>query len=254
MLHILSIGNSFSEDAQRYLHDFSVAEGNEMHSVNLYIGGCNLKNHWENAQQDAILYHFHENGHTIWENDQPRQVCIRQVLASQEWDVITLQQASHDSGEFHTYQPYLDQLASYIRRLAPKARLMIHQTWAYEKDATHPGFSRYKNNQQYMHACLHDAYEKAGQAIQADIIPCGDVIQALRQTPAFDYDQGKPSLCRDGFHMSLDYGRYALAATFYGALTGKKAHAPIIPLDDCNHPDPALLQLICDTAASILKI
>ncbi len=39
MLKILSIGNSFSQDAQRYLYDISKSNGEEIKNVNLYIGG-----------------------------------------------------------------------------------------------------------------------------------------------------------------------------------------------------------------------
>ncbi|MBO5745552.1 MAG: hypothetical protein J6S13_00495, partial [Clostridia bacterium] len=46
-----------------------------------------------------------------------------------------------------------------------------------------------------------------------------DVIQALRSTPEFNYPQ-EPSLCRDGFHMHLLYGRYAVGATWFETLLG----------------------------------
>jgi hypothetical protein len=53
------------------------------------------------------------------------------------------------------------------------------------------------------------------------VIPAGDVVQALRQLPEFDYLNGGLSLCRDGFHMSETYGRYAVAATWFEMLTGE---------------------------------
>ena len=34
------------------------------------------------------------------------------------------------------------------------------------------------------------------------------------------YKNGGLSLCRDGFHLSLDYGRFAAAATWLKTLTG----------------------------------
>lgn len=40
-------------------------------------------------------------------------------------------------------------------------------------------------------------------------------IQKLRDTvPEFDYGNGGISLCRDGFHLTLDYGRLAAACTW----------------------------------------
>ena len=52
MLSILAIGNSFSQDATAYLHMAAEAAGVETLVVNLYIGGCSLKTHWENMQGD----------------------------------------------------------------------------------------------------------------------------------------------------------------------------------------------------------
>lgn len=44
-LKILAIGNSFSEDATRYLHQLANAAGIDTKIVNLYIGGCPLERH-----------------------------------------------------------------------------------------------------------------------------------------------------------------------------------------------------------------
>ena len=255
MLHVLSIGNSFSDDAQRYLHQLSLAEGIEIDSVNLYIGGCSLKTHWENALHDEPAYVVQHNGHTLHlADDKPMMTYIWQALQGRKWDVVTLQQCSPYCGLYATYQPYIGRLAEYIRRWAPGTRLMIQQTWAYEIDSTHPGFARYQCSQQKMYECLCDAYQKAAKAIQVELIPSGHVIQALRKTPSFDYANGGLSLCRDGYHMSLDYGRYALAATWYGAITGHAPTGKPLSLDSCEQPDTALLQLICQTASAQLGL
>ena len=56
MYKILAIGNSFSQDATAYLHDIAAAGGTDTKIVNLYIGGCSLKTHWENAENDHKNY------------------------------------------------------------------------------------------------------------------------------------------------------------------------------------------------------
>ena len=43
--------------------------------------------------------------------------------------------------------------------------------------------------------------------------------------PEFDYKNGGISLCRDGFHLSLDYGRYIAAAVWLRVLSGKPVSA-----------------------------
>ena len=72
-----------------------------------------------------------------------------------------------------------------------------------------------------MFARLSAAYQAASERQGIPLIPCGDVIQAIRREPPFQYEEGGMSLCRDGFHMSWLYGRYALAAVWYGTITGK---------------------------------
>ena len=74
-----------------------------------------------------------------------------------------------------------------------------------------------------MFDCIKKASEKAAKSIGAELIPTGQVIQILRETvPEFDYANGGISLCRDGFHLSLDYGRFAAAAVWLYVLSGKK--------------------------------
>ena len=110
-MKILSIGNSFSEDAQRYLHKMALANGENIKAVNLFIGGCSLKTHYYNILEDAPKYHFTFNGEYT-----EIYVSIKQALMSDDWDYITLQQASFFSNQYETYQPYLNSLVAYIKK------------------------------------------------------------------------------------------------------------------------------------------
>ncbi len=44
-MNILAIGNSFSQDATRYLYDIALSDNVNIKVVNLYIGGCSLELH-----------------------------------------------------------------------------------------------------------------------------------------------------------------------------------------------------------------
>ena len=57
-MKILSIGNSFSQDAHRYLHKLAKQEGVDLKTVNLYIGGCSLRTHYLNMLGDYANYIF----------------------------------------------------------------------------------------------------------------------------------------------------------------------------------------------------
>lgn len=216
MIKILSIGNSFSQDATAMLHDIAESAQTELYVVNLFIGGCSLKTHWENAQADQQAYSCEQNG-----KETGRFVSIKDALLEENWDFVTLQQASHDSGILETYHPYVELLSDYITAYAPLSKQLLHQTWAYEIDSGHECFYLYENSQELMFDKLKAAYSAAASQIHADIIPCGEVIQGLRGLVPFQYATGGVSLCRDGFHMGWVFGRYAVAAVWYETLTKK---------------------------------
>ncbi len=217
-MKILSIGNSFSTDAHRWLHKLAKANGADITTANLFIGGCSLETHWKNVKEDNAFYDYELNG-----SEGGRKISIDEALRLDKWDVITLQQASSMSGMPETFEPYLSNLAKLVREAQPEAALYYHRTWAYEIDTEHSGFLNYGSNQHEMYNKIKAASEYAAKLIKADIIPVGTVIQYLRDnTKEFDYKNGGISLCRDGYHLTLDYGRFTAAATWLHTLTGKE--------------------------------
>lgn len=207
-MKILSIGNSFSQDAQRYIHRLAAKEGVSITSVNLYIGGCPLRTHYINMLENKRAYDFEFNGqHT------GIKISIAEALASNEWDVITLQQASHKSFDSDSYTPYLEALADMARRYCPKAKIMIHETWAYEAESAKLASVGYATPEDML-ADVRDAYKTAAELISADgIIPSGDAMMLALHG-------GIEKIHRDTFHASRGAGRYLLALVWYGALTG----------------------------------
>lgn len=207
-MKVLAIGNSFSEDAMRYLHEIAASEGEALKTVNLMIGGCPLSRHYINMNNDAAAYGFQFNG-------QPTgiSVSIRQALQSDEWDVVTLQQVSHMSARYDSYQPYLQRLAEYVQYHAPKATLMLHQTWAYEQGSQRLAEQGYDSRAD-MFDDIKAAYAKAAADLGGvGLIPSGAAFQNL-------YQEGG-GVHRDTFHASLGVGRYTLGLTWFEMLTGK---------------------------------
>ncbi len=225
MLKILAIGNSFSCDAVEYLKDICACGGvNEVFIHNMSIGGCSLERHAGCLKSGAYEYGLGINAKSA------RAASLPEEIKAYDWDIITLQQASHFSGMYETYRPFLDELVSFIREHKPNAKIYWHKTWAYDRDSHHGGFANYENSQEKMAACIDEAAKKAADFIGADIIPSGDVIKSLRTLPEFDYPGEGQSLCRDGFHMHLFYGRYAVAATWFETLIGGDIRSnPFIP-------------------------
>ncbi len=249
-LKVLAIGNSFSEDATRYVHQLAKAAGIETKFVNLYIGGCPLERHWKNIETNEAAYVYQLNG-IITE----RRVSIDEALEEEAWDYITTQQASHDSGWMVSYEPFLGLIVEHLKEKVPAAKICLHETWAYEIDSTHVNFMRYNRNQQEMYDKLHACYTQMADKYNLVLIPSGSIIQKVRQLTDFCVPEGGLSLCRDGFHMSFDYGRYLLACIWVKKLTG-------ISLKDVRYvpeshvlkeaPDEKLLAILREAADKLI--
>lgn len=209
IVNILSIGNSFSQDAQRYLHKIAKADGIALETFNLYIGGCPLSLHFRNMHSDAKAYTLEMNGEST-----NFKVSLKEALLNRNWDVITVQQVSSQSPNYNTYQPYLDELVQYVRRLVPKAKIAVHQTWAYEQGSKRLTEELHYSDYKEMLGDIVKAYEKAANRISADyVIPSGEVFGAM-------LENGIEKVHRDTFHASLGLGRYALGLAWYRFLTG----------------------------------
>lgn len=208
-MNILSIGNSFSQDAQRYLHRIARADKVELNTFNLYIGGCPLSLHYQNILSEERRYTLEMNGSSTG-----FYVSLKEALLNRDWDIVTIQQVSAQSPYYDTYQPYLDKLAEYIRLFVPKAKIVIHQTWAYEQGSRRLHEELKYSDYKQMLCDIVKSYQQAAQDICADfVIPSGEVFGALLES-------GIEKVHRDTFHASIGLGRYALGLTWYRFLTG----------------------------------
>ena len=248
-MKVLSIGNSFSQDAQKWLHQVAESAGENIYAVNLYIGGCPLVRHWNNFVSQAPDYDMQVNGESV------RKISINEALTLEQWDVITLQQASPYCGDYTTYQPYLNYLYREVSKACPQAKILIHQTWSYDTTCTLQAYNNFHRSQLVMDNTSMAAYAQASQDLGIAMIPCGDVVRYIRKNlPEFDYPGGGMSLNRDGFHLSLDYGRYAAAITWYGFLTGKDPReVTFIPVVNEKAADAALLKKIGQAVYTVLN-
>lgn len=206
-MKVLSIGNSFSQDAQRYVHELAKLEGVEIQTQNLFIGGCSLERHYQNMKGDLAEYDLERNGRATTE-----KTSIRTALESDEWDIVTVQQVSSLSWNFESYLPYIVELVEYVRTLCPKAKVYIHETWPYENGSQLLQNVNFDTSAD-MYAALHNSYNQAFGLIKADgIIRCGSAMMEA-------INRGL-TIHRDTFHAGAGAGRYMLALVWYKTLTG----------------------------------
>ena len=213
MKKILCIGNSFGDDSQRYLWGVARADGKDIKCVNLYIGGCSLYRHYRNMLSEEAVYAFNINGHKT-----DLMVTMKHALLMDEWDVVYIQQNSPGSGEPETYQPFANELAAYIRKLCPKAKLFVHQTWTFERETPRFKLTSFTEPEPHFEAIRRN-YWQMFDDIRADgMIPNGEAMYTLWQRKA---QYGLEKVHRDGFHADFGVGRYLLALTVWGAVSGR---------------------------------
>lgn len=211
VIKILAIGNSFSEDAiEHYLYGLAKAGGYKVIIGNLYIGGAPLDLHVKNIQGDKEVYEYRKIGLDGKKEKFPK-TSISKALADESWNYISFQQASPKSGLFETYVEPLPILFNYVKEKAtnPKVKYVWHQTWAYAQNSTHNGFASYNKDQMRMYQSIAEASKKVKTLVAIDIVvPAGTAIQNAR-TKLGDV------LCRDGYHLDLNIGRYIASCTWY---------------------------------------
>lgn len=218
-IKLLTIGNSFSEDAvENYLYDLVKANGDTIIIGNMYIGGCSLERHYNNFKTNSTDYSFRK----IVDGKMTRTAdfTLQEAFENEKWDYVSYQQVSQNSGIYETYFPYIDSLIVFARKEIdnPNLKIILHSTWAYSQDATHSGFANYGKNQLRMYREIVETTAKVAQKINADLlIPAGTAIQNGRTSSLGD------TFCRDGYHLELNYGRYTAACTWFEKLFGISA-------------------------------
>jgi len=223
---ILTIGNSFADDATAYLPQFVTAAGKELILFRANIGGCTLERHVKLA--DAAITNPDDPANRLYLGLFPappepvppprpepvsetpaadpnapvepvappappvrKKYNLQEALEFDRWDYVTIQQLSNLSFHPESFEPYAEKLIGYIKKHAPQAEIVIHQTWAYRED--YPGFANGKFTQQEMYQRLTAAYRKLGEKYHLRIIPVGAAFQAARATPRWNYTFPDPN-------------------------------------------------------------
>ncbi|MFA6962565.1 MAG: DUF4886 domain-containing protein [Opitutaceae bacterium] len=247
---VLTIGNSFADYATTFLPDLAEAGDKTLVLGKANLGGCSLESHARHLAQaeagdpEGRAYKAFVDPKTR----HTRAVTLPEALTAESWDIVTIQQWSLQSYKPETYHPYVDRLIAAIHRYAPRAEILIHETWAYRED--HPSFQKQDGfTPAKMYAGVRDAYRRLAAETGCRIIPSGDAFQLARQTPrwtfvvdkTFDFknppagrlpDQrtslnagwrwtqdktGNPKLTLDAIHLNTA-GRYLGASVWYQVL------------------------------------
>ena len=218
-IKVLAIGNSFSVDAmQNHLYDVLKSAGYDQVILgNLYVGGCSLDQHWGyiKGKQNAYTYYKNDdNGQWVSTDNYSALTALQE----ETWDIITVQQASPNSGQPNTFEN-LSNIVDWVEqnKTNDDAQIFWHMTWAYQQNSTHSAFPNYGSDQMTMYNAIVSTAENTAMKVDGidGIIPSGTAIQNLRGTALGD------TLTADGYHLKDTYGDYTAALMWYVALTGE---------------------------------
>ena len=248
-VRLLTVGNSFSANATRHLDALVKAAGHTLIHQPIVVGGASLELHATKAlahEQDP------QSTNGLYSNKQS----LKQMLSAQPWDFVTIQQASFKSHDLATYRPFAKQLHDFIQQYAPKAALLVHQTWAYRVDDPRFAVAAPKvgepAKQADMYRLLTSAYTTIAAELGAHRLPVGDAFYFADTDAKWGYqpdakydfknkdqtalpDQkyslhvgwrmakgkdGKSALGMDGHHANMA-GEYLGACVWYEVLFGE---------------------------------
>jgi hypothetical protein len=208
-LRVFLIGNSFSQNASRFLPQITQAGGNEIVIGRAELGGCPLQRHW-----DSVEVNLRDSTRGKAYNGKS----LKELLSAGKWDVVTIQQYSLLSGDEETYKPYAQKLYDFIQQVQPGVEVVVHQTWPYRADAK--SFGRIKGattakTQTEMWEKSRAAYHALAKQLGGlRIIPSGDAFYtvatdskwAFIKDTAYNYDNPEaPALPADRNSLNVGY-------------------------------------------------
>lgn len=277
---LLTIGNSFADNSTAFLPDLAKAAGKQLTLFRADLGGHSMQQH-VGYLQAYEANHADPKGCPYKKTDpvtgKVRNISLCEALESEAWNYVTIQQLSTLSFKPETYEPYARILIDYIHKHAPKAKILVHETWAYREN--HPFLASERITQQKMFQGLREAYHQLASRYSLEIIPVGDAVQAARTKPwwglrsgtAFhgsgpkpgaapgkpgqltlalkpeiDSKQGKDVLSPDGRHCNVS-GEYLGASVFYEKLFDHVEGNRFVPPNMTPDDTAALQKIACDT-------
>ena len=213
-LKVLAIGNSFSICVGKEMPKVAADLGCPLDFCSLYIGGCTLDRHAANLKKpdsnpyyitwsyvsckkgeepfkDALVQIKNKHGHLRTHSN------IERMLKADKWDIVTVQQGSHQSWQEKSYEPHGTKLLEMIRKCAPQAKVYVQQTWSYTPWDRRLGGWGIDQNQ--MFEKLESAYAKFAANHGLDVIKTGEAVQRFRKDLPVKYvnDEGKDSNAYD---------------------------------------------------------
>lgn len=280
-INLLTIGNSFSNNSTRYLPQMLEAGGLKVHvNRSASLGGRSLADHIGYAKAHEANPADPKGMPYNWQGIEGKRgkTSLQDILKAKKWDIVTIQQVSHQSWQADTFRPAADELVALIRKLAPQAKIVMQETWSYRSDS--PYLPKQNMDQRAMYEKLHQNYYACAKALKLDgVMPVGTAFQTALADPEWgvsfetvtdpakfkhpespaskhslhvgwrwykDRKSGEYRLSNDPNHASK-YGEYLGAAVWYEYLFGGVTGNTFRPRDLTDSEAKKLQQIAVDT-------
>ena len=105
-LNVLTIGNSFADSAVRAIVPLAEYASKPLNIFKANFGGCELRRHWSYIAAeianpaDCRIYSYGP---------------LSKILKETPWDIVTIQQASHESWRPETFHPYAENICNFVK-------------------------------------------------------------------------------------------------------------------------------------------
>ena len=209
---VLTIGNSFAENASGFATEIAAASGKSLTFGYLKYPSCTIEQHYNNAVSDNAVYKFavtENSGGTVVKttvkDGSSSFATVKEALQYADWDIVVIQQGSTASYDYSTYAK-APALIEYIKGLLPDAEIMVHETWSWATWSL-------DNNPANDFKNIEKAYHQlAGDNGNLRIIPSGRAFEFARRDGISVNDS-------DNQHAN-SYGQYLAGACYVSAVFG----------------------------------
>lgn len=211
-LKMLMVGNSYDLDVTEHVAEIAASAGVDVKIGVLYRAGERLSVHYDNAVNNNknYAYHIRSSAEGTASREVISDVSISDAVESDDWDIITFHQRSTLSDDYSTYQPYLNDLQSFIKNISTNTNVefAVLQTWAYSTSR--------REDQTVMYEGVVDAGKQSMKDANIGVlIPCGSAIQSARTNS--ELMSKDDELTEDGSHLS-ELGDYIAGLTIFQTL------------------------------------
>ncbi len=190
-LRLFLIGNSFSGNSSRFLPEIVKDRGRHIIIGSAGLGGCSLERHWSIVE----MYEKDNNDPagkpytgTVRMKDLSKDPdngkSLKELLTSDKWQIITIQQASRLSMDENSFRPYAKNLRDYSIKACSTAEVVMHETWAYREDAKSFGSAK---SAEEMWSKLHEAYYNISAELGIRVMPVGDAFHMMQSDPKWKF-------------------------------------------------------------------